>query len=333
MNDKVLLKIANDLKIDRFADGLTETEFRCAVIYSAAALWAKISSQDILNDIEQGSRRHVLKVCSTFLNYALEDENETIKEYFYKTSNGSKTAPQTIIVDSLIRAGELIETGLDSNNFILSLPEDSVRQILDDLQIVSGSIRSGKDYEYMSGLSFIYSDDDGLRPYIKDSCKLVENYIVQLSKMTPTRYNESDEDRYFDIYDWGKSRFSRKRPHNDYPFEIVMNRMVDGEKFYIRTKKGFYQFDELELELKTHYRFMIYLCKHFDIKTFQLIENKEVLYVKGFHALPLYEDSFIRSVFWPMRDIEDAAWFFGPKYIKPFICKVLTGLGVEYDEK
>ena len=328
MNDKLLDRIAKDLKIFRFRNSLTVKEYRCAVIYSATALWAKIATQDQLVTVDQGSRRHVLKVCSKFLNNALEDESTEIKSYFYTDSYNTDIPPQIKIVDSLIRVREINEIGLNPNKLILSLTDDDVRQITDDLQIVLGSIGSSQEYEFISGLSFIYRDKDGVAPAFRNNTKFVEEYLKQVSKKKPTRSKNLENDYYFDIHDWGDRKFSRRKGHDNYPFEIVMNQAVDGEIYYIKTEKGFYQFSELETELREHYRFIIYLCRYFEKKTFNLIENDDVFYLKGFHALPLYEDCLIRSILWPMRDIDDVASFFGPIEIKDYILRIFDGMGL-----
>lgn len=329
MNDKLLQTIAYDLKINRFEKDLSPYEYRCAVIYSATALWAKVATQDLLKDTEKGSRRHVLNVCASFLSNVLADEGEEVKSYFFD-GHHSNLSPQTKIVDSLIRVRELNEIGMDSNKLILSLPDDVVFQISDNLQTILGSIGSSKNYEFLSGLSFTYKDVDGVCPKLRNNIEYVERYLVQLSKKKPSRTKALDGDCYFDIYEYGERRFSRNKPHGSYPFELIMNRMIDGEKYYLKTERGYFEFSELESNIREHCRFMIYLCHIFGKKTFKIIENDAVIYLKGHHALPLYEDCLIRSILWPMRNIDDAAWFFGPREYKPFIIQVLSSLGLVF---
>ena len=115
MNDDIITLISKDLKLDVLKNDLSIDEYRIAVIYSAAALWVKIATQDNNNHSEVGSRRHVLKVCGNFLDSVLKKESDSVKNYFYGDTVSNGKSPSTILIDSLIRSGELSELfGKDS---------------------------------------------------------------------------------------------------------------------------------------------------------------------------------------------------------------------------
>jgi len=326
MNDDLLHAITKDLKINQYEEYLSKSEYRCAAIYSAAALWAKVSTQDVLEHSDIGSRRHVLSVCSNFLDNALDGETSEVKQYF--DTEKQNTTPSIEIIDALIRTRELSECGTNADKLILSLPNDKTYQIESGIQRSLGAIGLGDDFLMMSGLSIIYEEDGGEEIEFIDNKKWVEDYLKSLSNQTPTRTKHSDHDHYFDIYEYGSRRFSRAEPHTDYPFEIVMNDTVGGEQYYLKTEKGYYQFSDLSSELREPYRFMIYLNNNKKNRTYRIEDKGSIFFIKGFHALPLYEDNLIRSVLWPARSVNDMACFFGPMNLKQYVLRILNSLNM-----
>lgn len=334
MNNAALETIAKDLKIDKLKNSLSPKEYRIYVIYSATALWAKVATQDSSENISAGSRRHVIRVCSKFLEQALADESNEIKSYFINSENNSQKSPAIKIVDSLIRTGEINETGSNPDQLFLSLPYDSVIQLTPNYQINLGFLGTEdatgyRNYEIMSGLSFINKGTDGNNPLTINNSEWVENKIKLLNKTKPTRTKSFEEDRYFDINQYGKNKFSLKHPHEDYPFEIVMNQTIADNQYYIKTENGFYLIDNASVEIKDHQRFMIYLTSYFHKKIIKLKENGGVVRLDMYLSLPLLEDTCLRRSFWPLRSIDDTASFVGPLFLKSFILNILTNLGLE----
>ena len=184
----------------------------------------------------------------------------------------------------------------------------------------------------MSGLSFLYvTEDDVDYPETIDNEEWVKSHLDLLNRLRPNRTEESPRDRYFDVNQYSKNRFSRNKSHTDYPFEIVMNETVGGKEIYfVRTEKGFYLMDSLSIDLKEHYRYMIYLRSLFKQNSYTIEEKGNTIFVRGRHALPIFEDTLLRTVLWPYSNVSDTAYFFGPKEVKPLVVKILSNLGLVY---
>ncbi len=319
--------IAKDLKIDGMENSLTRKEYRSAVLYSAAAMWAKAATQDA-GDFVSGSRKHVLSVCNEFLSKVLEGESDEIKNYFYRNVEKKKT-PGGSIVNALIRTRELFEVGSDPDNLVLSPMDEHYIQVDDGIQAVQGYLGTEKDFITASGLSLICEENDEHPLKCIDNKLWVESELVRIHKSESTCVSPSSGDHYFDVEEYGNKLFTRELPHDDYPFEIVMNDTNYEKRYYLTIGGRRYAFDNLSVKLKDHYRFMYYLMSLKGKKPYSLLTKGNVIHLRGKLALPIYEDSLIRAVMWPSRSVDDAAWFFGPDILLPFVTKVLHGLDVE----
>lgn len=337
MNNEILNSIAKDLKIDALEDGITKDEYRCAVIYSAAALWAKTSSQDILDNVDRGSRKHVIQVCSAFIKKSLKGESEIVQNYFNNSDHDPEKSAAVKLVNALIRVRELSETGNNPLALTLSLPSDRTVQLSPHHQAILGFLGTEgkdciKDYIMMSGLSFIINEESGEYPKLVNNFQWVENELIRYKFIKPTRTIELNYDLYFDIHDYGDRRFTKHKPHKNYPFEIVMNDTIAGEQYFLKTENGFFRFDEMSIKLKEHHRFMIYLVNKMKGRMIQIRDKSNIFYLDLYLPLPLYEDSLLRQVLWPRRNIDDAGSFFGPQTLKPYISNILISLGFDINE-
>ena len=337
MNDEILDSIAKDLKIDTLKSGLSSTEYRCAVLYSASALWAKTSSQDILDNTEIGSRKHVIHICSSFINKSLEDENDDVKQFFVNNEHDPEKSAAVKLIDALIRVREFSETGNDPNSLKLSLPSDKTIQLTHDYQAAIGflgteGLNHNKEYKLMSGLAFIVPGESDAFPSLINNEQWVKQKLSQLQSLKPTRTKSTANDLYFDIRDYGDRRFSRHKPHENYPFEIVMNNTVAGEQYYLKMNESYYLFSDFSITLKEHHRFMIYLVSKLNGKMMNLRNENGVIHLDLYLSLPIYEDSLLRLVFWPRRTIDDSGSFFGPSFLKLYVSDILSSLGLKYDK-
>ena len=335
MNDELFEAIASDLKMDALLYDLKPTERRCFAIYSGAALWVKAATQDAVGTsltIKSGSRRHCIRVCSNFIKRCLDDEPGAVKDYFYSDFKDSEKTPELKIINAMIRCRELNETGTDPDNLVLSLPDDRTLQIDGMHQRVCGCLGLDRTYCSASGLSMVYPKEDtpDVLPLI-DNNKWVEDYIKRTEAVIPDRTLQLEGDRYFDVSSYGKYIFSRQTPHDDYPFEVVMNQYRNEWTYYIRTHRGFFRIDQMLIETGCHNRFIIYLAIKKGKQTYHLKRDGKIIRLEGAHALPLDADSMIRSVMWPMRNVDDSASFVGPLYLINHIRNIFEYLGMKID--
>ena len=335
MNDELFKAIIRDLKMDELLNDLKPIERRCFAIYSGAALWAKVATQDAAGvplTIKFGSRRHCIRVCSNFIKRCLDDESEAVKDYFYNDFKDPEKTPEVKIIDAMIRCRELNEAGTNPDNLVLSLPNDRTLQIDGMHQRVCGCLGIDRTYCSASGLSMVYPNEDvpDVLPLV-DNNKWVEDYIRRTETVTPDRTKQLEGDRYFDVNSYGKYIFTRQTPHDDYPFEVVMSQYHNEWTYYIKTRKGFFRIDQMLIEIGCQNRFIIYLAIKKGKQTYHLKRNGKIIRLEGAHALPLDADSMIRSVMWPMRNIDDSASFVGPLYLRSHIRNIFEHLGMKID--
>lgn len=148
VSDELIKQIATDLNINRLEQSLTATEYTCSVIYSAAALWAKVATQDNLSELSMGSKEHVLKVCKEFIDRILENKSEEVKNYFEPKK--SNTTAQLSIISQLVQSGELVELiDMPEDKTKLALPEPKLFKIDNQYSLCAGSIAT-EDYDFIS---------------------------------------------------------------------------------------------------------------------------------------------------------------------------------------
>ena len=335
MNDELFKAIVSDLKIDELLNDLKPIERRCFAIYSGTTLWAKAATQDTVSvspSIKFGTRRHCIRVCSNFIKKCLDNEPEAVKNYFYSDFKDPEKTPEVKIIDAMIRCRELNETGMNPDNLVLSLPDNRTLQIDGMHQRVYGCLGLDRTYCSASGLSMVYPNEDTpeVLPLI-DNNRWVEDYIKRTETVDPDRTIQLEGDRFFDVNSYGKYIFTRQTPHDDYPFELVINQYHNERTYYIKTHKGFFRINQMLIETGCQNRFILYLAIKKGKQTYRLKRNGKIIRLEGAHALPLDADSMIRSVMWPTRNVDDSASFTGPLYLRNHMRNIFEYLGMKID--
>ena len=152
MEDKMLCTMASDLGITKYKHE-TAIQYRHRVLYSASACWIKAASMDrpvtVDPTVSLGtSRRHIIDKCSAVLE-------ELLKRYpncrMWFEPEGSTEKPIPIIRSRLLRHGDLVNVGFDTN---LALTASQHIPLTRELGCTKGAvIQRGNMY---SGLAMVY---------------------------------------------------------------------------------------------------------------------------------------------------------------------------------
>ena len=132
MSEQVIDHIAKDLGLNNFQDGLDKGTYHAIVIYSAASQWFKATINDISYNHPVGSHKHCIHVVNEFIQKMIDiyPDSRTWFSNIY-----AKYTPAQELLNIMLKAGELNQLGVDSDNYVLSRPKFKCYAISETQQI------------------------------------------------------------------------------------------------------------------------------------------------------------------------------------------------------
>ncbi len=338
MKDEIINAMAKDMNIAEFSDE-SETEYTNRILYSALASWIKASALDrsVGNEHEPNagvSKRHITEKCERFLEEMLI-RHPKCKSWFTFEKQDS---PISLIRSRLLRNGELLNVGFDSN-VILSQAETI--PLCNNLSRYKGVVLK-PDAQY-SGISVIgeKSNHDTIGySHIEDTLLWFRNYIHQAwwSKFE----NNNDSVSYFNPFEKVRSnsrcwQSSKPRYVNDIILARRTANQVNHEYFFLRRVDEGEMFHRIDPFIKTigeHRRFMIAIRNLAGNKNAaKVCVHRDYVGLITWSYLPQQEATLLESFAWPSNNYSDMInWKMTIgiyNYIKPF----LTALGIELQEE
>lgn len=335
--DEILMSMAKDMVIAKFSNE-TQTEYTNRILYSALACWIKASALDRSVGNEHNpnagiSRKHITDKCDRFLSEMLVRHPES-KSWFISEKG---EAPTALIRNRLLRSGELLNVGFDTN-VILSQPQEM--PLGKRLKHLKGVIL--QPGTYYSGISVLQEqlDNDIPSSDVEDTLSWFNKYILQ------AWWRESDG--FFDDVQYfnplTKSRNNSKNWQMTRPLDvngiILARRTINNashEYFLIRqdgNNEMIHRIDPFIKEIGDHRRFMIALrnisCNK---NTARVIIHKDYVIFNTWIYLPQRETALFENYAWPLNNYTDIiSWKMTIEiynYIKPF----LLALGIELLEE
>jgi len=311
---------------------MSQDQYTQAVLYSAASLWAKTSTQDIKDDGINGSKKHTIIICNKFIESILTSEHFDNNIVDWLKMKGDYGTFGLHIVENMLHVGELNEIGFDSKFIRLSLPEPKTIYISRDRAIIKGLPKQMEGSIEMSGLSIIKKCEN-LESNLNliNSEQWVLDYINSLKKTKPDYKTISSNDKIFDPTKHYNEGYTTTTGSFIPPYQVILREIEFKKEYYIRMEGGLYHIDNRLVHSRDFHRFEFYLMRTNTINKVTVIcpFNKKIFQLNLFCALPSHESSLIRSVMWPKRNIQDLASFYGPTFLTDYIKTILESLGLK----
>ena len=315
IKDEVLKKIINDLNISKHSEE-DDITYKARVIYSALALWMKISifDGDILEDDKKGigqSRKHISIVGEVFLENIIELYPE-LKSWFY--SQEINKNPQDIIIERLIKSGELIKSGFNTNLAIPLYEECLVNRGVKSTRGINS--RSIKIHLGLTQIELIneeqkISNEDILQFYGLDNFtanEILKQYIVNSQwknrkNITCDIFNKYSKVSFYNSWEndckLKEGEISVYRENfNDYGFI----KKVNGEIYTSQLNTYLVENNEVR-------RFMYGLKSEVNnnvIAYYKFIDKSDYVELNLKCALPSQEENILLSLGWPKTSITDS---------------------------
>lgn len=338
--DEILISMAKDMAIVQFSNE-SQTEYTNRILYSALACWIKASALDRSVGNENNpysgiSRKHITEKCDRFLSEMLVRHPES-KSWFVSDNADS---PTTLIRNRLLRNGELLNVGFDSNVILAQRQELPLTRCATHIKGVV--LHPGIPY---NGISLIQEKADNVvQPTaFEEVVSWFDNYIAQ-AWWGESHDDLGDDVQFFDPF--AKTRNNSKNWNTLKPEEvkgiILARRTVNKashEYFLIRTDDNIemiHRIDPFLKEIGEHRRFMIALRNISGNKnTAKVRIHKDHVTFNIWIYLPQRELTLFESFAWPKSNYSDIiSWEMKLnvyKYIKPFLLALGIDLREEYD--
>lgn len=333
MTDKILHAMAADLKIKQYTNE-TSIQYCNRILYSALACWIKTTALDRpIGSIPNSgvSRRHIFDRCSTVFDELLTLCPGSMPWFSFEKPTEH---PVSVIRSRLIRNGDLLNVGFDTN---LILARKSVVAISDNLEVHHGIIYSpevfytGVATVAQSKLHFSKTENNNSVDWLKEYIKRAWWEKVAISDASVQYY-----------YAKGKSRNNYKLWQSSFPEEptnvVLARRSVnvnDYEYFLVKGENRNYihRIDPLLHDLGEHRRFIFALRSMVNNKPpCEILVYQDHVHIKLWSYLPQAELSLLESYAWPHSSISDVLEWDMPHSIWQCIEPKLRALGLEIME-
>ena len=330
MEDKMLCTMASDLGITKYKHE-TAIQYRHRVLYSASACWIKAASMDrpvtVDPTVSLGtSRRHIIDKCSAVLE-------ELLKRYpncrMWFEPEGSTEKPIPIIRSRLLRHGDLVNVGFDTN---LALTASQHIPLTRELGCTKGAvIQRGNMY---SGLAMVYPICD-TGEYIPETIISVVDWFTEYIKAAWWQQTDSlDENiQYFNPYKHSRNNHAcwQTTAPSSVNNVILIRRSVNINTYeyllYKPDAQKIHRIDPFMQEQGEHRRFMIGMRVLADNPLpIQVTQYSDHVSLKLWIHLPVRENILLESYAWPHSSIADRLEWDMPGavwgYIKPHMLRI-----------
>lgn len=324
MKDEIIKRMASDLGVSRFASE-TELSFRCRTVYSGLACWIKTVAMDrSVGDRERQmkgvSRRYIYEKCNKVLNALIEVFPE-IKQWF---EDGEKENAISIIRSRLLRHGDLVNEGFDTNVALSAVKKQSLAR---NIMVTYGDTIS--DEAVYVGVSLISIEEtnkddeeeiratDWLDEYVSEAWW--EHGIERIGDLEYLDANKKSKNNY--------SLWQDKWNVNMESITLSRKQINKGgyEYYLIRHSEDlFHRLDPVMLELGENIRIVLALrskAKNNVCATAICREDHVMLELNC--MLPVKERTVLESYAWPAVSINDSLrWIMTNElwgYFKPYL--------------
>lgn len=339
MNNKkyILDEISNDLNIYKYKDE-DFTIYKARVIYSALSKWIKISTldSDLLEDewdnIGQ-SKKYISNKAKIFLQNIIDIYPEA-RNWFYPED--MKENPETLIIDRLKNAGELVKSGFNTK---LALPSYE-ECIISNSQKVTRGIEEN-NIQMHAGLVQLKLIDNSCKVdkkllfefYGVEDKNATEIWNIYLKncewrkrpEITCQIFNKYSKVNFFrsweENYKLREGEISiYKENHNDYG----VIKKIKGEIYTSQFKSVLVE----EYEIR---RFLYALkceASNNTIAYYRYIEEGGVVELNLKSALPNHENNILLALGWPKNSIKDNTNLIFSIHVWEFIKLILENLNI-----
>ncbi|MDL2257544.1 hypothetical protein LJC42_00095 [Eubacteriales bacterium OttesenSCG-928-K08] len=336
MEDKMMRAMASDLKISSYENETTAQHGR-RVLYSAIACWIKAVSMDCPLSQEQGitlgtSRRHINDKCSTVLN-------EMLKRYPHYQSwfetNSSTENPVNILRSRLLRHGDLVNVGFDTN---VALAASERVQLTQHMGCSKGTVlESGSIYSGIATIDFIQQ----AAKFSPEPTSSAADWVVQYLKNAWWKQTDISNKgvEYFDPNKKSKNNQCWSSTLPDEVANVVLARHVVNKNdyeylLYKPSELKIHRIDPFLKEQREYRRFMIGMRvlarNHVPIT---IIRYPDHINLKLRIHLPVKENILLESYAWPHNSITDKLEWDMSFLVWEYIKQYMTGIGLAIVEE
>ena len=336
MEDKILFAIASDLGIKKY-ERETSIQYTHRVLYSAIACWIKAVSMDrpIIGEpmVAIGtSRRHIHDKCSAVLD-------ELLKRYPFSRMwfepEDAKDNPISIIRTRLLRHGDLVNVGFDTN---LAIATSKRIPLTQKLGCIKGVVIQ-QDITY-SGLATVYSTHTK-NEFDPKAILSVMDWLTEYAKNAWWKQADSLDEgiEYFN------PRIKSKNNHScwqtTFPLGVnnmtLIRRSVNKNAYeyllYKPNEKKIHRIDPFLQEQAEHRRFMIGLRAIAGNPVPILVtHHSDHISLRLWIHLPMTEIMLLESYAWPHSSIIDMLEWDMPIAVWDYMKLYMLGLELKITE-
>lgn len=337
MEDKLLCAMAADLGVDRYSDE-SEVEYCNRVLYSALACWVKASALDrpvssMQTDVMGVSRRHILDKCTSILSEMLKRHPKSILWFQMEAETDN---PVTLLRSRLIRHGDLLNVGFDTN---LILAGANRIPLSGTLECLIGKVLQIKTC--YSGISMLHKPQEGVL-FEAESIMDAVTWFLDYIKAAWWKKSEAIDDsiQYFNAYKKSRNNYSCwqfEQPESVNGLLLVRCVVNKNAYEYLLLRQGEYlqehRIAPFLQGIGEHRRMMISMrCLAGNKVPAQMFRCSDHVHLKLPIHLPQRESALLESYAWPHNSIEDKLEWDMAEEIWKFIEPHLTGLGIKIME-
>ena len=330
-----------DLKTRQYP-GEDKELYYARLLYSGMSTWLKTSTldKDILDNSKLlgSSKAHVLKRCERVLQEVLE-LYPVLKKWYYPDS--SDINPVEVIRERMLRSGELIEIGFQTN---ITVPVYREFRLSKDVSLTRGLKPSFK-MGFSSGLAWLIMNPEFSASYVPedvfqlcpvDAACYTEMFIKEVN-WEKAVHIESDE-----IFDSSIRKSLSSCWRNDYVLkegEVTLARKYIGHnvyEFYLIKKLNSVEFihrlDEY-LKGKTEIRRLLYglriLANNPINASIKSHKDEGLIELTLYSKLPQNEENILLLLGWPKNNIGDTNNLIFVDEVWDYISKILQNLNIK----
>lgn len=326
MSEETIHKIASDLGIIHYSEGLSRKKLEEITIFSAASLWLKNSTSDVSFGFETGSHKHIIHLVNSFI-----DKMCTLYPNAHSWFYGGyyeKTSPAQKLLDILLKTGELNQTGLDPNNLRISLPPEKHYKLNEDYQIERGVATLRPD-SFVSSVSIIAPIcENSIELPTIDNSSWVTDYVGNIDNLAEELTELPYTCFYYHPSNQLRDSFRNSKPLYKDEYCLIRDDGGFEKKYYLSIENKLYVLPKSLISHGDIQRFKIYLSSKYKEKTVYFFKKDKMFQMTLYMPLPRYEYSQIVSVMWPIENIDDGLVFIGPFIVKDFVENIIMKLGM-----
>lgn len=340
-NFNLIERMSRDMKIIKYPNEKWE-HYTGRVIYSAIALWIKTCTLDrdlFEEDRQCRSKRYVYQRCSQILSELLALVPEAYNWFWNEDLLNQKDNedPIRLIRDRMLRSGEIIELGFDTD---IAIPNERTMALTESLSRVI----SIETYKYKrifsSGLAWLVKESNNVDTMNYRVLRPTEflNWLFQSVNWETTPLRAEIE--YFNPYSrhaLSKAWSNTKPPSMDHNIYLGRSELYKDLKDYYLICNDvngtrWCKLHSFFLEQKEGYRIMLALRKLADnpVKAKVIVHN-HMCELRLFSKLPLREEITLQTYCWPKNNIRDTFNYIMPIEIWPYIKNIIETLEMEVE--